>query len=209
LVSFGTDAFLRRFAVSANGKENDVADPIDVAVLVGSLRPEGFSARLARALIALAPNHLAPHIVPIGELPLYIEELEKSVPPAWAAFREAVGAARAVLFVTPEYNRSIPGGLKNAVDVGSRPYGQSVFSGKPAAVVSQSPGAMGGFGAHHDLRRALVFLDMPVLQQPEMYIARSGELFDDQGAAKTDDTRKFLAGFMTSFGAWIDRFVDR
>ena len=186
-----------------------MADSIDVAVLVGSLRPDGFSSRLACALIELAPAHLAPHVVPFGELPLYREDLEQSVPPAWAAFREALGAARAVLFVTPEYNRSIPGGLKNAIDVGSRPYGQSVLSGKPAAVVSPSPGAMGGFGAHHDLRRSLVFLDMPVLQQPEMYIARSSELFDDKGAVKTDDTRKFLSGFMESFSSWIDRFVER
>ena len=186
-----------------------MADRIDVAVLVGSLRPKGFSSLLANALIELAPAHLAPHIVGFGHLPLYIEDLEKAVPPAWATFRATMQAARAVLFVTPEYNRSLPGGLKNAIDVGSRPYGQSVFSGKPAGVVSQSPGAMGGFGAHHDLRRSLVFLDMPVLQQPEMYIARSSELFDDRGAIKTDDTRKFLAGFMTSFAGWIDRFVDR
>ncbi len=103
----------------------------------------------------------------------------------------------------------MPGGLKNAIDVGSRPFGQSVFAGKPAGVVSQSPGAMGGFGAHHDLRRSLVFLDMPALQQPEMYIAHSNDLFDDKGAVKTDETRKFLAGFMAKFGSWIDRFVDR
>jgi chromate reductase len=190
-------------------EEHVVADRIDVAVLVGSLRPKGYSSLLANALIGLAPDHLAPHVVGFGDLPLYIEDLEKDVPPAWAAFRDTMRAAQAVLFVTPEYNRSIPGGLKNAVDVGSRPYGQSIFSGKPAAVVSQSPGAVGGFGAHHDLRRSLVFLDMPVLQQPEMYIARSNELFDDKGAVKTDDTRKFLSGFMTSFGAWIDRFVAR
>jgi chromate reductase len=194
---------------SAARKDHIVADRIDVAVLVGSLRPTGFSRLLANALIELAPDHLAPHVVGFGELPLYLEDLEKAVPPAWAAFRAAMRDAKAVLFITPEYNRSMPGGLKNAIDVGSRPYGQSVFSGKPAAVVSQSPGAMGGLGAHHDLRRSLVFLDMPVLQQPEMYIARSNELFDDTGAVKTDETGKFLSGFMTSFAAWIDHFVER
>ena len=156
-----------------------------------------------------SPCRSALRIVPIGDLPLYLEDLEKAVPSAWQAFRAALAGAQAVLFVTPEYNRSIPGALKNAVDVGSRPYGESAFSGKPAAVVSQSPGAMGGFGAHHDLRRALVFLDMPVLQQPEMYIARSNELFDEAGDVKTNETRDFLSKFMTSFGAWIDRFVDR
>lgn len=186
-----------------------MVDRVDVAVLVGSLRPSGFTSLLARALIGLAPRHLAPHVVGFGELPLYIEDLEADVPPAWASFRSTLRAARAVLFVTPEYNRSLPGGLKNAIDVGSRPSGQSVFAGKPAAVVSQSPGAIGGFGAHHDLRRALVFLDMPLLQQPEMYISRSNELFDDKGAIKTEESRRLLAGFMTSFGAWIDRFVDR
>src|SRR4051812_46496968 len=117
-----------------------MADRIDVAVVGGSLRPRGFSSLLANALIELAPVRLAPHVVGFGDLPLYIEDLEKDVPSAWAAFRERLRAAQAVLFVTPEYNRSMPGGLKNAIDVGSRPYGQSVFSGKPAAVVSQSPG---------------------------------------------------------------------
>jgi chromate reductase len=182
---------------------------MDVAILVGSLRPEGYSNRLARALIGLSPERLAPHIVAIGDLPLYCEDLEKSPPAAWVRFRDTVRASRAVLFVTPEYNRSIPGGLKNAIDVGSRPYGQSVFFGKPAAVVSQSPGAVGGFGAHHALRQTLVFLDMPVLQQPEMYISHSNELFDEQGAVKTEATRTFLSGFMTSFAGWIDRFSDR
>lgn len=186
-----------------------MAEQIDVAVLVGSLRREGFSNKLAQALIALAPERLAAHVVAIGELPLYCEDLETSPPPAWRTFRDAVRAARAVLFVTPEYNRSIPGGLKNAIDVGSRPYGQSVFFGKPAAVVSQSPGAVGGFGAHHALRQTLVFLDMPVLQQPEMYISHSNELFDQAGAVKSEETRNFLSGFMNSFAGWIDRFPDR
>jgi chromate reductase len=185
-----------------------VADRVDVAVLVGSLRPKGFSNCVANALIELAPEHLAPRIVPFGNLPLYLEDLEKAPPPPWLAFRDEVRRAHAVLFVTPEYNRTIPGGLKNAIDVGSRPYGQSVYAGKPAAVVSQSPGAVGGFGAHHDLRRALVFLDMPVLQQPEMYIARSAELFDQSGEVETDETRNLFSGFMASFAAWIDRFVD-
>ena len=186
-----------------------MADRVDVAVLVGSLRPKGYSSLVANALIALAPAHLAPRIVRFDDLPLYLEDLETAVPPSWRLFRDTIRSDRAVLFVTPEYNRSIPGGLKNAIDVGSRPFGQSVFSGKPAAVVSQSPGAIGAFGAHHDLRRSLVFLDMPVLQQPEMYLAHSNELFDDQGAVKSDDSRKFLSGFMESFGRWIDRFVDR
>ena len=186
-----------------------MAERIDVAVLVGSLRPKGYSNQLAHALIALSPERLAPHVVAIGDLPLYSEDLETAPPAAWLRFRDTVRAARAVLFVTPEYNRSIPGGLKNAIDVGSRPYGQSVFFGKPAAVVSQSPGAVGGFGAHHALRQTLVFLDMPVLQQPERYISRSNELFDEKGVVKSEETRKFLSGFMIAFAGWIDRFADR
>ena len=186
-----------------------MAEQTNLAVLIGSLRREGYSNKLAHALIGLAPERLAPHVVPFGDLPLYCEDLEKSPPAAWLNFRDAIRSSRAVLFVTPEYNRSLPGGLKNAIDVGSRPFGQSVFSGKPAAVVSQSPGAIGGFGAHHALRQSLVFLDMPVLQQPEMYISHSNELFDESGAVKSEATRKFLSGFMNRFAACIDRFPVR
>ena len=113
--------------------------------------------------------------------------------------------ADAVLFVTPEYNRSVPGVLKNAIDVGSRPYGQSVWNGKPAGVISVSPGAIGGFGANHHLRQSLVFLNMPALQQPEAYIGGAGELFDESGGVKKPETRKFLESFLAAFSAWIER----
>ena len=115
--------------------------------------------------------------------------------------------ADAVLFVTPEYNRSVPGGLKNAIDVGSRPYGQSVWSGKPCAVVSVSPGGIGGFGANHHLRQSLVFLDMPVLQQPEAYIGGAATLFAEDGSIVSDGTRKFLTGLMAAFAGMIERVV--
>jgi chromate reductase len=110
-----------------------------------------------------------------------------------------------VMFVTPEYNRSVPGVLKNAIDVGSRPYGQSVFAGKPAAVISNSPGAMGGFGANQHLRQALVFLDVPTLQQPEAYIGGVGALFDEAGEITNPGTRDFVTKFMAAFGAWVER----
>jgi chromate reductase len=174
-----------------------------VAVIIGSLRKAAFSRKMADALIGLAPASLAMQIVPIGDLPLYNEELEADVPPAWAAFRAAVRPVAGVLFVTPEYNRSVPGGLKNAIDVGSRPYGQSVWSKKPAGVVSVSPGAVSGFGANHHLRQSLVFLDMPTLQQPEAYIGQAHKLFDAEGHLANDDTRKFLDGFMQAFAAWV------
>ncbi|HZZ34901.1 MAG TPA: NAD(P)H-dependent oxidoreductase [Caulobacteraceae bacterium] len=176
----------------------------DVAVLVGSLRKASLNRKLAMAMIALAPPTMTPEIVEIGELPLYDEDLETALPPAWIDFRGRVARADGVLFVTPEYNRSVPGVLKNAIDVGSRPYGKSVWSRKPAAVISASPGAIGGFGANHHLRQSLVFLDMPAMQQPEAYIGGAHRLFDDQGRVTPEDTRTFLGKFMESFDAWID-----
>jgi chromate reductase, NAD(P)H dehydrogenase (quinone) len=175
-----------------------------VAVIVGSLRKASFNRRMAHALAALAPANLRLGIVEIGALPLYDEDLEAETPAAWTSFRDAVRPADAVLFVTPEYNRSVPGALKNAIDVGSRPYGQSVWSRKPAAIVSVSPGGIGGFGANHHLRQSLVFLDMPILQQPEAYIGGAATLFDDAGGIASDGTRKFLTGFMARFDDLIE-----
>src|SRR5436309_2928635 len=140
---------------------------MNVCVLVGSLRKASFNGKLANALISLRPSSLKLDIVEIGQLPLYNEDLETAAPPAqWTAFRQRVKAADAVLFVTPEYNRSVPAVLKNAIDVGSRPYGKSVWSGKPGGVISNSPGALGGFGANPHLRQSLVFLNVPVVQPP-------------------------------------------
>ena len=178
-----------------------------VATLVGSLRRESLNRRAARAIAALAPAGLALDEIEIGDLPLYNEDLEKNPPAQWSRFREQMRRAEAVLFVTPEYNRSVPGLLKNAIDVGSRPYGKSVWSGKPAAVVSVSPGGIGGFGANHHLRQSLVFLDMPVLQQPEAYIGQAGDLFGDDGSVKNEGTAKFLRSFAEAFAAWINRFA--
>jgi chromate reductase len=177
----------------------------NVAVLVGSLRKASFSRNMAKALAAVAPDNLHLQIVEIGQLPPYNEDEETAAPPAaWVAFRDQVGGADAILFVTPEYNRSAPGFLKNAIDVGSRPYGKSVWSGKPGAVVSVSPGALGAFGANHHLRQSLVFLDVPAMQQPEAYIGGAAGLFDEAGTLTNDATRTFLTKFMTAFAAWID-----
>ena len=176
-----------------------------VAVIVGSLRRESFSKKTANALARLAPQDLKFEAVPIGDLPFYNEDLETQSPPqAWTEFRERIRAADAVLFVTPEYNRSVPGVLKNAIDVGSRPYGASVFNGKPAAVISTSVGALGGFGANHHLRQSLVFLNMPTLAQPEAYVGNSGALFDAEGQLKNESTEKFLRDFGATFGQWIE-----
>ena len=176
----------------------------DVVVLVGSLRKASFNRKIARAMQGIAAGGpLALELVEIGDLPLYNEDLEVDVPESWARFRDRVRRADAVLFVTPEYNRSVPGVLKNAIDVGSRPYGKSVFSKKPAAVVSVTQGALGGFGANHHLRQSLVFLDMPPLQQPEAYIGGAAKLFDEHGALVNDATRDLLKKFLDAFARMI------
>jgi chromate reductase len=167
-----------------------------IAAVVGSLRRDSYTRRVVLALQQLAPPTVTIDIVPIRDLPLYDEDHDLgSPPPAWQSFRDEIGRANAVLFATPEYNRSIPGALKNAIDVGSRPYGASVWNGKPAAVLSASPGALGGFGANHHLRQCLVFLNMPVLQQPEAYLGHVDSMLDEPPA--------FLGEFVASFVRWI------
>lgn len=181
-----------------------------VAVVVGSLRKDSFSGKIARVLAALAPASLKLEVVEIGQLPLYNPDDDGPSPPEpWAAFRRRIKSSDAVLFVTPEYNRSVPGALKNALDVGSRPYGQSAWQGKPGAVVSVSPGAIGAFGANHHLRQSLVFLDVPVMQQPEAYVGGVAELLDAQGNLANDATRDFLRKFIETFAGWIEKVAPR
>lgn len=178
----------------------------DIAVIVGSLRKDSLNRKLANALINLAPASLKLEIVEIDALPVYNPDLDEgTIPSAWVEFRERMNRAEGVLFVTPEYNRSVPAPLKNAIDVGSRPYGKSVWSGKPAAIVSGSPGAIGGFGANHHLRQSLVFLDMPTMQQPEAYIGGVDKLFDGNGHVTNESTREFLGKFMLAYAAWLNR----
>jgi chromate reductase len=177
-----------------------------VAVIVGSLRKESVSRKAALELARLAPSGIDLRIVEIGDLPLYDEDTEaEGAPEAWTRFRQAVTSFDAVLFVTPEYNRSVPGALKNAIDVGSRPYGSSVWSKKPAAIMSISPGAIGGFGANHHLRQSLVFLDMPILQQPEAYVGGAYSLFNEVGELAAEGVGTFFKSFIDAFGEWIAR----
>ncbi len=180
-----------------------------VAVLIGSLRKGSLNRKVALALAGMAPAALKLDIVEIGGLPLYNQDLDDAPPAAWTAFRKDVAGADAVLFVTPEYNRSVPAALKNAIDVGSRPYGKSVWAGKPGAVVSVSPGAIGGFGANHHLRQSLVFLDVPAMQQPEAYLGGADKLFDERGGLASPQVREFLAGYLRSFEAWVARHAPR
>jgi chromate reductase, NAD(P)H dehydrogenase (quinone) len=175
-----------------------------IAVIVGSLRKESYNRKMAKVLAALAPESLKLDIVEIGGLTLYNQDFDDNPPADWTEFRERLLSFDGFLFVTPEYNRSVPGVLKNAIDVGSRPYGKSVWNGKPGAIISVSPGAMGGFGANHHLRQSLVFLNVPTMQQPEAYIANAGKLFDENGLLINDSTKEFSAKFMNAFAAWVE-----
>lgn len=177
----------------------------DVAVLVGSLRRESFTRKIAVALIGLAPPSLGLEIVEIGRMPHYNQDLETDAPPPeWAVFRERMNRADAVLFATPEYNRSVPGVLKNAIDVGSRPREKNAFNGKPGAVVSVAPGLLGAFGANHHLRQSLVFLNVPAMQQPEMYISNVATLLGPNGELVNRSTREFLTKGMAAFAEWVE-----
>ena len=175
----------------------------DIAVFVGSLRKESLNRKLAKALAELAPSSLKLEIVEIGQLPLYNQDFDEDPSSVYVEFRARVRAADGVLFVTPEYNRSVPGALKNALDVASRPYGQSAWNGKPGAVISASPGAIGGFAANHHLRQSLVFLNVPAMQQPEAYIGGADKLFDARGKLANDGTRKSLQQFIEAFANWV------
>lgn len=178
-----------------------------IAVFVGSLRRESFNLKIAKALIALSPDSLSLEIVRIGDLPLFNQDLEDTPPNEWKVFRERILSADGVLFITPEYNRSVPGVLKNAIDVGSRPYGQNAWDGKPGAIVSASIGNLGGFGANHHLRQSLVFVNVPSMAQPEAYIGGCADLFDENGNLTNESTKKFLKGFMLAFEKWVEANV--
>ncbi len=179
-------------------------DRYKIAILVGSLRQDSINLKVAKSLCAMAHDMLDCGIVPIGDLPLYNQEYDPDSPPAYGRFREAIAAADGVLFVTPEYNRGLPGVLKNAIDVGSRPYGQSVWNQKPAAIVSASPGGIGGFGANHQLRQSCVFLNMPVMQHPEAYLGRvNDDNFDGDGCLKDGPLKDLVLGLSKAFADWV------
>jgi chromate reductase len=174
-----------------------------IAVFVGSLRKESFSRKTAKALIGLAPGSLTLEILEIGGLQMYNQDLEETPPAAWTEFRRRLKEFDGVLFVTPEYNRSVPAVLKNAIDIGSRPFGKNSWDKKPAAVVSVSPGALGAFGANHHLRQSLVFLNVLAMAQPEAYVGGAAKLFDENGNIANETTREFLQRFMGAFAEWV------
>ena len=176
-----------------------------VAVVVGSLRADSLNRKMANALSAMAPPSMQLRIAEIGQLPLFNQDEEANPPPTVVEFKRQIADSDGVLFITPEYNRSVPGVLKNAIDVASRPYGKSAWSGKPGAIVSVSPGKLSAFGANHHLRQSLVFLDVPTMAQPEAYIGNAATMFDDKGALLDDSTREFMSKFLGAFARWIER----
>jgi chromate reductase, NAD(P)H dehydrogenase (quinone) len=179
----------------------------NIALIVGSLRQGAYTRLVAQALIELAPPALKLNEVTIGELPFYNQDLETETPPAqWRTFRDHIRKSDAVLFVTPEYNRGIPGVLKNAIDVGTRPPKESVWRGKPALVVSQTPGKLGAMAANQQLRLTLSVIGVPVMPAPEVYLPEVAKLFGPDGKLVAEDTRKLLSSVLSDFDTWIGRF---
>ena len=174
-----------------------------IGVIIGSLRKESFNRKIAHTLMQLAPESLEMEIIEIGQLPFFNQDDEATPPDAWIQFRAAIKPLDGFLLVTPEYNRSVPAVIKNALDVGSRPYGENLWNNKPCAIISSSIGAIGGFGANHHLRQSMVFLNAPCLQQPEVYLSFVDKLFDDKGNINNEGTNAFLSQFMATFAAWV------
>ncbi|TFI58155.1 NAD(P)H-dependent oxidoreductase [Sphingomonas parva] len=179
-----------------------------IAIVVGSLRKDSINRKVARSICAFASDRLDCSIVEIGSLPLYDQDSDANPPAEYVRFREQIAAADGILFCTPEYNRGVPGVLKNAIDVGSRPYGASVWDKKPAAIVSASPGGIGGFGANHQLRQACVFLNMPVMQQPEAYLGHvTDDSFDGEGCLREGPLKQLVMSLAAAFADWVDLIV--
>jgi chromate reductase, NAD(P)H dehydrogenase (quinone) len=183
-------------------------DAFKIAVVVGSLRKDSFNRKLAHALEALAPQAFTFEHVRIDDLPLYNQDDDASPAEPVRRIKTQIAAAQGLLFVTPEYNRSIPGVLKNAIDHASRPYGQSVWAGKPAGVIGTSPGAIGTALAQQHLRNILAYLDAPTLGQPEAFIQMKDDFFDGQGGIAAEGTRKFLQGWMDRYVDWVRRHAE-
>ena len=181
--------------------------PHKIAIIVGSLREGSINRKVARSICGLRGDNLDCSMVEIGDLPLYNQDYDglAEQPAPYIRFRDQIRAADGILFCSPEYNRGIPGVLKNAIDVGSRPYGQSVWDRKPAAIVTASPGSIGGFGSNHQIRQACVFLNMPVMQQPEAYLGHvTDDSFDDSGCLKEGPLKELVTKLAHAFHDWVD-----
>ena len=177
----------------------------NIGIFVGSLRRGSYSRSIAKAAAGLAPDALNMRFIEIGDLPMYNQDLDDdgNPPEPWVRFRKEISGLDGLLFVTPEYNRSMPAVLKNALDVGSRPYGKNNWSGKPGGIISVSPGGLGAFGANHHLRQPMVFLNVLLLQQPEAYISKVASLLNDKGELTDESTRTYLKQYMEAFANWV------
>jgi chromate reductase, NAD(P)H dehydrogenase (quinone) len=179
-----------------------------IAIIVGSLREGSINRKVARSICALRGENLDCSMIEIDDLPLYNQDYDANPPEQYVRFRKQIAESDGVLFCSPEYNRGIPGVLKNAIDVGSRPYGQSVFDKKPGAIVTASPGAIGGFGANHQIRQAAVFLNMPIMQQPEAYLGGvTDDKFDEDGRLKDGALKELITGLAHAFHDWVDMIL--
>jgi chromate reductase len=186
-------------------KGNLMATPYNVLVIVGSLRKESFTRKIANALAKLAPGTVKLELVTLHDISFFNQDLEATPPADWLAFREKLQKSDGILFVTPEYNRAIPGVLKNAIDVGSRPYGKSSFNGKPTGIVSNSPGPLGGVSAAKHLQNILPGISGPIMQQPEIYLNGVGDAFDDKGELTKDALRGVLKPYIDAFAAFVEK----
>jgi chromate reductase len=182
-----------------------MATPNSVVVLVGSLRKESFSLKIANALAKLAPDTLKLNVVTLHDISFFNQDLEANPPADWLAFRDKLQKSNGVLFITPEYNRSIPGVLKNAIDVGSRPYGKSSFLGKPIGIISNSPGPLGGVSAAKHLQNILPGISGPILGQPEIYLNGVGDAFDEKGHLIKESLQKVLQQYIDAFAAFVEK----
>jgi chromate reductase, NAD(P)H dehydrogenase (quinone) len=176
-----------------------------VVAIVGSLRKESFTLKVANALAKLAPATLKLDVTTLHGISFFNQDLEAAPPADWVAFREKLQKSNGVLFVTPEYNRSIPGVLKNAIDVGSRPYGKSSFNGKPTGIISNSPGALGGVSAAKHLQNILPGISGPIMGQPEVYLNAIGAAFDDKGQLTSEPVQKVLQQYLDAFATFLDK----
>ena len=177
----------------------------NVVTIAGSLRKESFALKIAHALARLAPPSLKLEVITLHGISFFNQDLEGAPPADWVSFREKLQQSNGILFVTPEYNRSIPGVLKNAIDVGSRPYGKSSFNGKPVGIVSSSPGPLGGVSAAKHLQNILPGISGPIMQQPEIYLNGVGDAFDDKGQLTKEPLQKVLQQYIDAFAAHVEK----
>jgi len=183
-----------------------MASPHSIVAIVGSLRKESFTLKIANALAKLAPASLKLDVTTLHNISFFNQDLEAAPPADWVAFREKLQKSNGVLFITPEYNRAIPGVLKNAIDVGSRPYGKSSFLGKPIGIVSNSPGPLGGVSAAKSLQNILPGISGPIMGQPETYLTSVGDAFNDKGELVKESMQKVLQQYLDAFAVFVDRF---